>query len=118
TDQQPSLSLRATILDLTGDFTGRYVRFQILSEYPASLNPLFGYVTIGEVVTRAAPAVSRPLLSIRIETNGEATLTFSGVLQGSDNVEGPFNDVQGSQQQTHTIPRSNLGAYQFFRARN
>jgi hypothetical protein len=28
--------------------TGQYIRLQITSEYPANLNPLFGYATIGE----------------------------------------------------------------------
>jgi hypothetical protein len=83
TDQQPSLSLRATVLDLGAEYTGQYVRLEVSSEFPANLNPLFGYVTIGEVVTRAAPAVSVSPLSIQVEANGDATLTFSGVLQSS-----------------------------------
>jgi hypothetical protein len=117
-NQQSSLSLRFTVLDLGAEFTGHYVRLEVLSEYPANLNPLFGYVTIGEVVMRAAPAVSQPSLSIHAELNGDTTLTFSGVLQSSTNVTGPFEDVPGNPQQTHTIPRLNLSAYQFFRTRN
>jgi hypothetical protein len=118
TDQQSSLSLRSSVLDLGAEYTGQYVRLDITSEYPANLNPLFGYVTIGEVVTRAAPAISVPLLSIRIEANGDTTLSFSGVLQSSSNIDGRFEDVQGNPQQIYTIPRSNLSTRQFFRTRN
>ena len=95
------------------------MRLEILSEYPANLNPLFGYVTIGEVVLRVAPVVDdRPSLSIRIETNGDATVTFSGVLQSGATIHGPFENVQGNPQQSYTIPKASLAASQFFRTRN
>jgi hypothetical protein len=118
-DQQPSLSLRATVLDLGAEYPGRYVRLAVESEYPALPTVTFGYVTIGEVVVRAAPA-GRPTVSIARELNGDITITFTGTLQFKTDVNGTFVDVPGPPAGTYSIPRAAQAqmSEQFFRARN
>ncbi|MEO8425775.1 MAG: hypothetical protein ABI651_01555, partial [Verrucomicrobiota bacterium] len=76
-DQQPSLTLRAAVLDLGTEHPGRYVRLSIESEFPTNFqNLVFGYVTIGEVVVRAAPP-GGPTVSIDRESNGDIAIKFT-----------------------------------------
>jgi hypothetical protein len=116
-DQQASLSLRATVLDFGAEYEGRYVRLSVTSEYPVTPRDSFGYVIVGEFVVRAAP-VDQPKLRIFAASNGDVTLTFPGFLQSSVNVEGPFEDVPGNPQGTYSITKTNLSVHQFFRTRN
>jgi hypothetical protein len=111
-DQQSSLSLRATVMDFGMELQGRYVRLEILSEYPATLGGSFGYVTIGEVVLRAA-AVGQSPMAIRSETNGDVTITFTGVLQSGNDLKGSFEDVPGNPQGVYTVPEASLAALQY-----
>jgi hypothetical protein len=118
-DQQPSLSLRATVLDLGAEHAGRYVRLSIESEYPALPTVTFGYVTIGEVVVRAAPA-GRPTVAITRELNGDITIKYTGTLQFKADINGTFIDVPGQPTGTYSIPQAAQVqvSEQFFRARN
>ena len=114
TDQQPFFSLRFTVLDFGSTLVGRYVRLNIISEYPVTTFDTFGYVTIGEFALRAAP-VGGPPLAIRLESNGDVTLTFTGTLQSSANADGAYENVAGNPSGTYTIPASSLSSRQFFR---
>jgi hypothetical protein len=118
-DQQSSLSLRANVLDLGGEHAGRYVRLSINSEFPAIRNGTFGYVTIGEVVVRAAPG-GRPTVGIARELNGDITIQFTGTLQVKSDLNGTFIDVPGHPIGTYSIPKEVQVqmSEQVFRARN
>ena len=118
-DQQPSLSLESKVLDFGAEYVARYVRLAVQSEFPATPTSSFGYVTIGEFVVRAAPVGAvQPTLALRLESNGDVTLTFGGTLQSGANANGPFDDVPSNPRGNYTIPKASLAANQFFRARN
>ena len=122
-DQQTFVSLRATVLDLGAEHAGRYVRLSIESEYPALPTVTFGYVTIGEVVVRAAPAETSsliPTVTIVRESNGDITIKFTGTLQFKGDINGTFVDVPGQPAGTYSIPKAAQVqvSEQFFRARN
>jgi hypothetical protein len=122
-DQQSFVSLRATVLDLGAERPGRYVRLSIESEYPVLPTETFGYVTIGEVVVRAAPAETLspiPTVAIARESNGDITVKFTGTLQFKGDINGTFVDVPGQPAGTYSIPKAAQVqvSEQFFRARN
>lgn len=56
-------------------------------------------------------------VDLLIQPNGDLTLTFTGTLQSSSNVDGPFSDVPGYPQGSYTIPKTSLSERQFFRTR-
>ena len=68
-------------MDLGGNFFGRYLRLSIESEYPPQ-GFTFGYVTVGEVVVRAASAaaVDKPTLAVVREANGDVRVNFTAPL--------------------------------------
>ena len=116
-DQQSSSSLRATVLDLGTERSGRYVRLGIESEYPALPNVAYGYVTIGEVVMRAtSPAL--PTVEALMASNGGITIKFTGILQFADDLKGAFHDVPGNPTSTYAITNgAQAKGVEFFRAR-
>ncbi len=112
-----SLSLRADLLTLASPTQGRFLRFRVLSEYKFSAGDTFAYATVGEVAVAGTSGVTiPPSLSIRLGSNGDATMTFSGTLQSSPNAESGYQDVPGNPQGSHTVPQSSLVTQQFFRA--
>jgi hypothetical protein len=62
----------------------------------------------------AGAVVAKPTLSVARTANG-ITLTYTGTLQGSDKVDGPYTDVSGATS-PHTVLFS-TGAAKFYRAK-
>jgi hypothetical protein len=100
------------------DHAARYLRLEISSTYTYSPTDTFAYAILGEVVLSAAPLdAGLPSLAVALMPNGDAVLTFTGILQSSTNAAAPFNDVLGSPTSPHTVPRDSQAPQQYFRAR-
>jgi hypothetical protein len=56
-------------------------------------------------------------VGIKMEPNGDVTLTFAGTLQASTNLNDGFTDVPGNPRGRYTIPKASLNASQHFRTR-
>ena len=120
-----AITLSATVPDTYGDAGTRVYT-------PSGDNSLaFSYTTAqtndpGPIVT-LVPAAQPNALALGIaipamgkitrESNGDITVTFTGTLQSATMLTGPFVDVPGNPQGTYTIPKTSLGAQQYFRAR-
>lgn len=116
-DQQSSLSLRATVLDLGPGSPARMLRLDIAEEFPALPNVTYGYATVGEVVVRAAPIpVISPILAIAHEFSGDITVRFTGTLQSADAPAGPFSDVPNRPREVYSLPAGSLVSERYFRA--
>lgn len=87
--------------------------FEVISTPPGS-GPA---VTI---VSQAVPQLrvaSAPLLQSAVETNGDITLLFTGVLQSSSSPFGPFQNMVGNPMGAYTIPKAHQTSQQFFRVK-
>lgn len=107
TDQQSSLSLRATVLDLGGSYPAQFVRLAIESEFPAKFNGTYGYVILGEVVMRVG-STPPPTVSIALAPSGDAVVEFTGTLQSKATLDAIFSDVPGNPTSPYTIPKGTL----------
>jgi hypothetical protein len=95
---------------------GRYVRFAIRSAHTFSFNDTFAYANVGEVVMSVVKGgVSLPL-SISLNTNGEPVITFTGALEFSSAVGGPYVAVPSNPQSPYTVEKGDLASQQYFRA--
>lgn len=106
------------VLNFTNTVSGRYVRLEIESAYTFSPSDTFAYAIIGEVALSASlGGAPTPTVSIRLDSAGEAQVTFSGVLQSSTNVFSDFTDVPGNPTSPYALPAGNQAPEQYFRAR-
>jgi hypothetical protein len=87
--------------------------FEIVST-PAGSNSTVTIVSQLDPQLRVAGA---PSIQSTVETNGDITLSFTGVLQSSPNIFGPFQNVTGNPLGAYSIPKANQTSQQFFRVK-
>jgi hypothetical protein len=115
-------------MTLTGTVPSLNVESGTLAYTPESGSSLgFSYDTTatndpGPFVTLEAapgPGISAALLGvgIKVQPNGDVTLTFAGTLQSSTNLSQGFTDVPTYPRGQYTIPKSQLQATEHFRVR-
>ncbi len=120
-------SLPVSVLGFIGTTLAYSNTYSVKKSAPTLIN--FNYLGVNEVSFKTAPAspfamdnmalsVPVPVVEILVQPDGNITITFTGVLQYAGDVNGVFTDVPGHPQGTHTIPKTNLTALQYFRARN
>ncbi|HYG21902.1 MAG TPA: hypothetical protein VEH04_03905 [Verrucomicrobiae bacterium] len=105
------------VLTLSNSYSGRYVRLDIHSAYTFSPSDTFAFAIIGEVVVSASTDVAVRGLSIHLESNGDAVVTFSGTLQSTTNATSSFIDVIGSPASPYIIPKATQSPEAYFRTR-
>jgi hypothetical protein len=64
------------------------------------------------------PLTIPPSVALIRESNGDVTLTFTGILQSAAAIDASFDDVPGNPQGSYTIQKGNLESKRFFRTRN
>jgi hypothetical protein len=115
--QSFTFSYAADVLPFPSPLEGRYLRLVINSIYPIpGFN--FGYAALGEVVASVAPIEpARPVLSLVRAPTGDVIITFTGSLESSASVLGPFDTVSNNPPSPYTLLKTNLPPQQFFRAK-
>ena len=87
--------------------------FEIIST-PAGSDPA---VTIASQIVPQLRLGGAPSIQSAVQTNGDIALSFSGVLQSSSNLFGPFQNVTGNPIGTYIIPKAEQTSSQFFRVK-
>lgn len=113
-----SFSYLPEVLSFAAPLQGRYVRLVIDSVHTFSPADTFGYAIVGEVVLSAVPVGPPPPdISVVHEPNGDVKVTFTGVLQAAETIDGSFEDLEAAPASPFTLPKAGLLTQRFFRAR-
>jgi hypothetical protein len=93
----------ADILKLDRPTGGRYLRLVINDTYTLPPpNQSFAFATIGEIAVSVLPPPP-PTLNLQIDFFGDVYISFRGILQSANSVEGEYTDVPGNPTSPYVI---------------